>query len=473
MVGGAPGLYDRGMNRLSTLASLASALLIAMLLSFAPACTAQLGPAQQPDELDPTGEPPPENFQKPENTVDWGPRKGIWRGEIELPEAKVLSFNFVVRFRRDDQKEPIWDIWLRNGVETLPATLINNNPSYTITFPNTEARIEATINNSNTGLGGEYIYTRANSEGENVEYRLPFSAQVSDTRRFEWVEQQDANEDEEPAELAERWSVTFDKRKGPAVAELHTLPDGINVYGTVMTPTGDDGHLAGTFQNGRLRLSRFTGGSGLLYDGTLEADGTLIGTFRSLAHHAEGFTASPDGEAALPNLFELTKWNDGIELADLSFRDTQGQEVNLSEIAPQGSPRLIYVMGTWCHNCADATRYLTSVYEQYKEEGLEIVGLAFESPKKFEEQARSVEKYIDSKDVPFEILVAGNRDKAEATKILGALDKVAAYPTVVFVDASGRIAGVHQGFVGPAAPTRHAQLRREFTERIESMLAGQ
>lgn len=473
MVGEPPGLYDRGMNRLCTLSSLVSALLIALLLGFAPAASAQVGPPEQPEEMDITGEPPPERFKDPDNTVDWGPRQGIWRGEIELPDTKVLSFNFVVDFYRDDQKQPFWDIWLRNGVETLPAMLENNNPSYTITFPDTDARIEATINSSNTSLGGEYIYTRANSEGENVEYRLPFLAQVSDIRRFEWLESDGEEDAAEPAELAERWSVTFDKRKGPAVAELKTLPDGINVYGTVMTPTGDDGHLAGTFQNGRLRLSRFTGGSGLLYDGTLEADGTLIGTFRSLAHHAEGFTASPDGDAALPNLFELTKWNDGIELADLSFRDTQGQEVNLSEIAPQGSPRLIYVMGTWCHNCADATRYLSSIYQQYHGQGLEIVGLAFESPKEFEEQALAVEKYILSKDVPFQILVAGNRNKAEATKRLGALDKVAAYPTVVFVDASGNIAGVHQGFVGPAAPTRHAQLRGEFTERIESMLAGQ
>ncbi len=473
MVGEAHGLYDRGMNKLPTLTSCVSALLVALLLGFAPAASAQAEQLPQPEEMDVTGEPPPRQVQNDENTVDWGPRKGIWRGEIELPDAKVLSFNFVVRFYRDEQKLPFWDIWLRNGVETLPAKLENNNPSYTITFPNTDARIEATINSTNTGLGGEYIYTRANSEGENVEYRLPFSAQVSDTRRFEWIESEDSDEDAEPAKLAERWSVTFDRRKGPAVAELQTLPDGINVYGTVMTPTGDDGHLAGTFQNGRLRLSRFTGGSGLLYDGTLEADGTLIGTFRSLAHHAEGFTASPDGDAALPNLFELTKWNDGIELADLSFSDTQGQEVNLSEIAPQGSPRLIYVMGTWCHNCADATRYLTSVYEQYHDQGLEIVGLAFESPKEFEEQALAVEKYIQSKEVPFQILVAGNRNKAEATERLGALDKVAAYPTVVFVDAAGNITGVHQGFVGPAAPTRHAQLRSEFTDRIESMLAGQ
>lgn len=459
------------MNRLSTLTSFVSALLLAMLLGLAPSASAQEGPTPQPEELNPEGEPAPQPQVNPENTIDWGPRRGIWRGEIELPEGKVLSFNFVVHFRRNEDKTPVWDISLRNGLETLPATLENNNPSYTITFPDTDARIEATINSTNTSLGGEYIYNRTNSEGEDVEYRLPFSSQVSDIRRYDWIDT-DTDEQGETKRLAKRWTVSFDKRKGPAIAELYTLPDGINVYGTVMTPTGDDGHLAGTFQNGRLRLSRFTGGSGILYDGTLEPDGTLIGTYRSLAHHAEGFTASPDGEAKLPNLFELTRWNDGIELADLSFRDTQGQEVNLSELAPTGSPRLIYIMGTWCHNCADATRYLTALHEQYHGQGLEIVGLAFESSKEFEEQARSVEKYIQSKHVPFPILVAGNRNKEEATQALGALDHVAAYPTVVFVDASGDILGVHQGFVGPAAPTRHAQLRSEFTERIESMLAG-
>jgi len=425
--------------------------------------------APQP-ATEPAGEAgqPEQPKRNPENTVDFGPRWGIWRGEIELPGSKVLSFNFVIDFDRDDQKNPVWTVTLRNGIESLPVTFENNFPHLVMTFPDTDARIEATVDRNNTAMSGEYIYTRNNEAGDPVEYRLAFKAECSDSRRFGWIDPEWTPGDP----IASRWVVNFDERSGPAIAELRTLPDGFTVLGTVMTPTGDDGQLAGTFEAGRLRLSRFTGGSGLLYDGSIEPDGTLIGTFRSLAHHAEGFTASPDGDAALPDLFQLTKWKDEVGLADLTFRNFEGSEVNLADLAPDGEPRLVYIMGTWCHNCADATNFLKSLYEQYHDQGLTIVGLAFETPTEFEEQAENVRTYVLRKSVPFPILVAGQRDKENATQALGALDKVRAFPTIAFVSADGKVVDVHQGFVGPAAPERHAELKAQFTQRIESMLTG-
>lgn len=417
--------------------------------------TAELPGLVQP-EADPT-QPTP----NPNNTVDHGPRWGIWRGEIQLPGAKALSFNFVIEFTRDADKLPVWDVTLRNGPEILPVNFENNHPALVMTFPGTKARIEATLNASGTGMSGEYIYTR-----DEVEHRLPYTAYCSDGRRFAWIDPAWTPGDP----IAERWSVTFDERQGPAIAELRTLPDGETVTGTVMTPQGDDGLLVGTFESGRLRLSRFTGGSGLLYDATLEADGTMIGTFRSLAHHAEGFTAAADGSAQLPDLFGLTKWRRDVGLADMTFRTFEGSEISLAELAPDGSPRLIYIMGTWCHNCADATRYLGELHNRYASEGLTIVGLAFETPTEFTEQAENVRSYVLHRNVPFPILVAGQRDKDAATQALGALDKVRAFPTIAFVSPAGEVVAVHQGFVGPAAPERHAELRAQFESRIEAML---
>lgn len=481
-------LKTRLMDRLTHALGLPPiALALALSLALPVSATAQTGPelpaaqpAEQPEE-DPSdyieGEPPPpEARQNPRNEIDWGPRTGFWRGEITLPEERVLSFNFITKFHRDAQGEPYWTLVLRNGVESIPATLVNNHPNYTFEFEGTPARIDATLNQTTTGFSGEYIYTRKSGQGDSVEYRLPFSAEISDLRRFPWLEPPGASDDnaadKKDDKLPERWSISFDERKGPAIAEFRTLPDGINVYGTVVLPTGDDGHLAGTFERGRLRLSRFTGASGILYDGTLEADGTLIGTYRSLAHHAEGFTATPDANAELPDLFKLTKWNDGVELADLTFRDVSGSEVSVADLAPEGSPTLLYIMGTWCHNCADATRYLKELHKTYADHGLTIVGLAFESPKDFGAQAEAVRNYTEKHDLPFPILVAGQRDKSEATKTLRALDRVAAYPTIVFIDKTGDVVAVHQGFVGPAAPKRHAALKRDFTAHIETMLAA-
>ncbi|MEO1534763.1 MAG: TlpA disulfide reductase family protein, partial [Planctomycetota bacterium] len=171
----------------------------------------------------------------------------------------------------------------------------------------------------------------------------------------------------------------------------------------------------------------------------------------------------------LPDLFEQTRWLEGVSPMDLTFRDTDGAARAVGDIA-QG-PALLYIFGTWCHNCTDATRYLTELHAQHGSD-LPIVGIAFESPDSFEAQAERVRRYAESRDVPFQLLVAGQRDKSTATETLGALDRLRAYPTFVFVDDDGDVAAVHQGFIGPADPDRHAALRDGFDQVIASLLAG-
>lgn len=396
---------------------------------------------------------------------------GLWRGWITLPSEHEIGLTMDVDFRRDHFRNPLYSFTLLNGTESLKAELEQvagpdqETPRLRLTFPGSNAAIEASVESGGIRLLGEYIYSR-NTDAGPVEYRLPFVAINGDGRRFDTPE---PKEPEAPPTLEPDWRVTFESREGPAVMSLRLLPDGRHVQGTVSTPTGDDGVLFGVFHDEQLRLSRFTGGSGILYTAALQPDGSLIGTYHSLAHHSETFTATPARDAVLPDLFEQTRWLEGVSPAELAFRDPGGIERSIGELAP--GPALLYVFGSWCHNCTDATRYLKEIHGRVGDE-LSIVGIAFEAPATFEAQAERVSRYAQSKDVPFPLLVAGQRDKSSATETLGALDRVRAYPTFVFIDASGAVTGVHQGFIGPADPERHAALRAAFDERIDALLAG-
>ena len=44
---------------------------------------------------------------------------------------------------------------------------------------------------------------------------------------------------------------------------------------------------------------------------------------------------------------------------------------------------VIQILGTWCPNCLDESRFLAPFYEWKKEEGLEVIGLAFEKTTDF------------------------------------------------------------------------------------------
>ncbi|MEO1584119.1 MAG: TlpA disulfide reductase family protein [Planctomycetota bacterium] len=396
---------------------------------------------------------------------------GLYRAWLELPSGHELGFNLEIDFRRDAQRRPIYPIAVINGIDASPAVLEPQGPEgeartgLVIGFADTDARIEAEIQQGGQMISGEMIYSR-DANGEPVEYRLPFRAAYGDFRRYDTPEPEGP---EDPPTLATDWRVTFESRQGPAAMSVRLLPDGRHVQGTISTPTGDDGVLVGTFYDGRLRLSRFTGASGLLYDATLQPDGSLAGTFHSLGHHTETFTASPARDAVLPDLFTQTRWLEGVTPADLAFRDTAGSMTRLGELAP--GPALLYVFGTWCHNCSDATRYLNELHERHAD-ALPIVGIAFESPADFETQAAKVRSYAQAKGVRFPMLIAGERDKSAATETLGALDRVRAYPTFVFIDREGEPVAVHQGFIGPADPGRHAALRAGFDRRINAILGG-
>lgn len=410
-----------------------------------------------------------EATEEDQNPRDRSLTPGLWRAWLELPSGHELGFTFDVDFRRDHFRDGIYTVHLLNGTERLPGTLTpdpeTDGKRLTFAFPETGARIEADVQPSRIKLTGEYIYERQTDAGP-IEFRVPFTAANGDGRRFDTP---NPTEPEDPANLPESWNVTFESRQGPAVMSIRLLPDGRHVQGTIATPTGDDGVLFGVFHDDKLRLSRFTGKGGLLYDATLQPDGSLIGTFHSLAHHSETFTATPAEDAALPDLFEQTRWLDGVSPADLAFPDTTGTVRTMGDIAP--GPSLIYIFGTWCHNCTDATRYLKQLHAEHGD-ALPIVGIAFETPDTFEAQADRVRRYAETRDVPFPLLVAGQRSKSAATETLGALDQLRAYPTFVFVDADGNAAAVHQGFIGPADPARHAALRDAFDAQIGSILAG-
>jgi hypothetical protein len=99
------------------------------------------------------------------------------------------------------------------------------------------------------------------------------------------------------------------------------------------------------------------------------------------------------------------------------------------------------------------------------------VGLAFELTGDFERDAEQVERYRARHGIEFPLLVAGQADKAAASKSFPLLDRVRASPTTIVRDADGRVRAVHTGYAGPATGPEHAKLRADFERLIDELLA--
>jgi len=269
--------------------------------------------------------------------------------------------------------------------------------------------------------------------------------------------------------LEGRWQVQFAADELPSVG-MFTADGDCRITGTFLNATGDYRYLAGGADDTRLQLSTFDGAHAFLFQATLVGPDALEGDFWSADTWHETWTAERNLDAVIPDSFQQTRWTGKIELSDLEFPDVNGIVRNLASPEFRGKVRMIEIMGTWCPNCNDSTRFLTELHDRYSDQGLSIVALAFEATGEFETDATQVRRYMEHHGVEFPMLVAGINDKTKATASLQALDRIRSFPTTIFIGRDGKVRKVHSGFEGPATGKAYERLRQSYQEIILELL---
>jgi thiol-disulfide isomerase/thioredoxin len=274
------------------------------------------------------------------------------------------------------------------------------------------------------------------------------------------------------ANVAGRWSVKFTEEGGKsemAVGEFSQTHD--VVTGTFLTDTGDHRYLAGQVRDGELYLSTFDGAHAFLYKAKLTAAGGLDGDYWSGTAYHERFTAQRDAQAALPDAYSLTALQKGTRRFDFAFPDLTGHEVTSQEARFQHKVMVVALAGSWCPNCHDEAAFLAPLYDAYRARGLEIVSLMFEHFGDFERAAAATQRFRQHYDIHYTTLIAGISDKDDAAKKLPALDRVYAFPTLIFIDRKGLVRQIHTGFSGPATGEHYTQFVAEFKHTLDLLLA--
>ena len=97
----------------------------------------------------------------------------------------------------------------------------------------------------------------------------------------------------------------------------------------------------------------------------------------------------------------------------------------------RGNVVLVDLFGTWCPPCRAATPALVSLYERYRGQGFEIVGLAYERVRTVDEAKASVRVYQRDFKVPYALALGPE----ELLKMVP--DGFEGYPTMLLVDRQG------------------------------------
>ena len=106
----------------------------------------------------------------------------------------------------------------------------------------------------------------------------------------------------------------------------------------------------------------------------------------------------------LEDQFAMTKWKKDAPFT-FSFKDINGNAVSLSEPRFKGKVVLVQLMGSWCPNCMDETRFLSGFYDEYHGKGVEIVALAYERSTDFARSQTSLRSFQQRFQVKYPMLI--------------------------------------------------------------------
>jgi len=148
-----------------------------------------------------------------------------------------------------------------------------------------------------------------------------------------------------------------------------------------------------------------------------------------------------------------------------------GKTVSLTDEKYQGKVVIVQLLGTWCPNCMDETRFLAPWYRQNRDRGVEVIGLAYERKDDFQYASERVKNMMEKLDIDYEVLIAGTNDKQKASKTLPMLNEIAAFPTTIFIGKDGKVKKIHTGFSGPGTGQYYEQFKEEFNTTVNELLS--
>ncbi len=275
--------------------------------------------------------------------------------------------------------------------------------------------------------------------------------------------------------LAGEWILTSDGTIHPGrpnVWRFLVKQSGAEISASILRLDGDTGTLSGKLQSGRLVLSHFSGARPMLLEGLLRADGSLEGTL----NRRTKFTAVRKSEALAkglplpPDPSRYTSVKDPSEPLRFQFPDLEGRTVSNADPRFRGKVVIVNIMGSWCPNCQDEGPFLAELYRKYHDQGLEIVGLCFESGD-LETDRKQVRAFMRRHGINYPMLLAGVVEPGAVPKALPQLVNFDSYPTSIFLGRDGRVRGVHDGFASPATGEEHVRLKQEIDELVRRLLA--
>lgn len=381
--------------------------------------------------------------------------EGNWHLELQISEENFLPVDFIL-----NKNDSSFSIDIVNAEEVIKITDIEIKGSKIIfKDPIFNSWFEGKIL-SPTKINGFWFK-------EDKNYKIPFKAEYGIKNRFP----EPKNLTNHQVNITGKWEVDFSKGTDEHYKAIGQFQQVDNyVTGTFMTETGDYRFLEGNMYNNNLYLSTFDGTHAFLFKASI-INGNLEGVFWSGTHWQEPWVAVKNESFELTNPDSLTYIKKGYEGLAFTFPNINGDSISLTDEKYTSKVVIVNIMGPWCPNCKDETKYLVELYNKYNKDGLEVIALSFDKTDDFEKSKASIIKLSEFYNAKYDFLIAGSANKINAAQALPMLNQIMSYPTTIFIDRKGKIRKIRTGFYGPGTGNYYTRYTTETNIFIEKLLA--
>jgi thiol-disulfide isomerase/thioredoxin len=291
------------------------------------------------------------------------------------------------------------------------------------------------------------------------DYRIPFQIVNNKIREFD-------TKVHIPVHL--KYKIVFEDDTVPAILDMAAIREEFVVYGTVLTETGDYRYLQGEpFENNRFYLSAFDG-THLFYLAAQLVDNKIEGVFMSGKHYMAKFKGEANATFELRKADELTWMKNPKDVLKLKLDADAKTERSFGEKDWKEKVTLVQIMGTWCPNCTDESRFVKSMYEKYHVQGLEVVPVSFERGTNKQVAFTRINSQAKQMALPYPVYLGSGADSPQkaAAMVFSQLNHVMSFPTLILIGKDGMVKKVWTGFYGPGTGVHY----REHTAEIEDAL---
>lgn len=382
----------------------------------------------------------------------------FWRAVIEREDGKKVPF---LLEQKQEQGKPV--LYVINGPERIRITNVKMaGDSLFVSMPAFESsfRLQKLANGD---LQGNYIKGTAGA----TQY-WPMYAYAKEKGRFSSATVNAKNN------ISGRWDVSITRANG-TIRKVVALfaQQGNNITGSFLTPAADYRYLAGIVTGDSLELSAFDGDNIHLFEAKIDHANMISGgVFYNGYTGKETWVAKKNDSIALSTTEDPTRLREVSTKLNFTFRDLEGKSVSINDEKYTNKVVIIQLMGSWCANCLDETKFLVDYYERNRSKGIEIIALAYELTTDTVRSKKSVTKFKKLFDVKYPMLITGVAagDEKKTEKTLPQLTEIKSFPTTIFMDKKGYVREIHTNFYGPASGEYYIESKNKFYETVDRLL---